>query len=260
MQLTDGRIRSTGTNVSGYTLFRVSAMLRSRRARAVGSGRIAARSQVRERTKSPRPEQPRPPTRAPAKSLSKQEEPEACWSSSAPTGPSWPSLELSDLLASATPTERGVSRRVGPIPAWASKNGNWCLPDGRRSRTWSLALRLGPARPPCRLRPASTCTDRERAPARQRSDNDAEERRAGTRLSRPGRDQQLRASSMPLPTLFSFGLAGALSIRARSAAPHIATASSTLRSGRSQAASASGLDRIAGIRSWTGATTRSGSW
>jgi len=39
---------------------------------------------------------------------------------------------------------------------------------------------------------------------------------------------------------------------------HIATASSTVRSGRSQAASASALGRIAGIRSWTGATTSFG--
>ena len=58
--------------------------------------------------------------------------------------------------------------------------------------------------------------------------------------------------------MFSSGLAGAPSIRARSSGPHIAIASSALSSGCSQAASASALGRIAGIRLWTGETTSFG--
>ena len=64
--------------------------------------------------------------------------------------------------------------------------------------------------------------------------------------------------SIPLPTLFSFGLAGAPSIRRASSGTHIATASSAVSSGLSQAASASGPSRITGIRSWTLATTSFG--
>lgn len=40
MQLTDGAIRTTGTNVSGYSLFRVSSLLRIGAGSPVGSGRI----------------------------------------------------------------------------------------------------------------------------------------------------------------------------------------------------------------------------
>lgn len=40
MQLTDGAIRTTGTNVSGYSLFRVSAWVRIDAGAPVGSGRI----------------------------------------------------------------------------------------------------------------------------------------------------------------------------------------------------------------------------
>jgi hypothetical protein len=40
MQLTDGAIRTTGTNVSGYSLFRVSSLLRIDAGAPVGSGRI----------------------------------------------------------------------------------------------------------------------------------------------------------------------------------------------------------------------------
>ena len=46
-----------------------------------------------------------------------------------------------------------------------------------------------------------------------------------------GRDEQLRAFRIPLPTLFSFGLAGALSIRPPGSGAHIAIASSTLEVG-----------------------------
>jgi len=40
MQLTDGAIRTTGTNVSGYSLFRVSSRVRIGAGASVGSGRI----------------------------------------------------------------------------------------------------------------------------------------------------------------------------------------------------------------------------
>ena len=40
MQLTDGEIRATGTNVSGYSLFRVASMLRIDAGAPVGGGRI----------------------------------------------------------------------------------------------------------------------------------------------------------------------------------------------------------------------------
>ena len=54
------------------------------------------------------------------------------------------------------------------------------------------------------------------------------------------------------------GFAGAPAMREPSNGPHIAIASSVLSSGSSQAASASALGRIAGIRLWTGATTSFG--
>jgi hypothetical protein len=49
MRLTDGAIRTTGTNVSGYSLFRVSSLLRIDAGAPVGSGRIVCS------VKAPRP-------------------------------------------------------------------------------------------------------------------------------------------------------------------------------------------------------------
>jgi hypothetical protein len=50
MQLTDGAIRTTGTNVSGYSLFRVSSLLRISAGAPVGSGRILCSVKVKDGT------------------------------------------------------------------------------------------------------------------------------------------------------------------------------------------------------------------
>src|SRR5262249_35068863 len=64
--------------------------------------------------------------------------------------------------------------------------------------------------------------------------------------------------SIPLPTLFSFGLAGALDILAAGRGTPRLDAPWPSGSGRSPSASASGLGRIAGIRLWTRATSSLG--
>ena len=56
-------------------------------------------------------------------------------------------------------------------------------------------------------------------------------RRLERRASSCGATSSSGPSAIPLPTLFSAGLAGALDIRRASSGPHIATASSALRSG-----------------------------
>ena len=50
MELTDGGIRATGTNVSGYSLFRVASVLRIGAGAPVGSGRIVCSAKARQGT------------------------------------------------------------------------------------------------------------------------------------------------------------------------------------------------------------------
>ncbi len=50
MELTDGGIRATGTNVSGYSLFRVASVLRIDAGSPVGSGRIVCSVKARQGT------------------------------------------------------------------------------------------------------------------------------------------------------------------------------------------------------------------
>jgi hypothetical protein len=50
MELTDGGIRATGTNVSGYSLFRVASTLRIDAGSPVGSGRIVCSVKTRQGT------------------------------------------------------------------------------------------------------------------------------------------------------------------------------------------------------------------
>ena len=78
MQLTEGGLRATGTNVSGYSLFRVlvDAADRRRRADRRRPDRMLDHARPRQ-PKSPRaPAACAPPTRAPAKSCLEQEVPE----------------------------------------------------------------------------------------------------------------------------------------------------------------------------------------
>ena len=279
MELTDGAIRTTGTNVSGYSLFRVSSLLRIDAGAPVGSGRILCsvkapgRTEIAQSSGSLRATYPRSSV-----GLYNQEVPEVVLLEFSSHGDELAVLELDGLPGRFT-TEKGV-KLEWPKYQVGTEHLEYFLPAGQAEAGPRTSLRDdlendGGTRGQSRLhadhqrrqgdRPDRGRTEEgppsDRRTARRRKPGKGRRRRTGEgrmRLSRTAARPAAPALSIPLPTLFSFGLAGALSIRPASSGAHIATASSTLRSGRSQAASASALGRIAGIRSWTGATTSFG--
>ena len=138
-------------------------------------------------------------------------------------------------FASASPPSAGIKRRMAGLPDRARAAGSGSCPPGSRSKPLELALRLGledHGDPGGRHR----LHGRRPAPARRPSAPRA--RSPAIRTDRrivghgsTGATSSSGPSSIPLPTLFSFGLAGALSMRAAGSGAHIATASSTLEVG-----------------------------
>ena len=237
MQLTDGAIRTTGTNVSGYSLFRVSSLLRIDAGAPVGGGRILCSVEGRRAApKSPRARAAcGPPTRAPSTGLYNQEVPETVLLDFSSHGSELAVLEL-DGVPDRFTTEKGVklewpevpgrhrAPRILP-PGRASRSRTWCCPSrrsGRRPRSprAKVACTLTTSAGKATVRTAAAlkkrpAADRRRSrkkktwkrPKKRKKRRKAEAQPAAARPAAPGLPR------IPLPTLFSFGLAGALSIR-----------------------------------------------
>ena len=268
MQLVDADISATGTNVSG-SRSTASSRLRSRRRRAGWRRPHPLRVEAPERTEVAQ-------TAGRARDLStllrriyNQEVPETCCSTSAPMGRTRP-------CRSRRPP-RTVRHRKGDQARMARvqvrhEDRKYFIPGKPKEDLELPFLHCledddGPLRKvACTL----TTSAGDGHPAGPRSppiDKTPRRRRRRRPKKKPGRRGRRGASARPaapaLPPPFADLVQlrvgrGALPSGAGSSGPHIATASSALRSGRSQAASASALGRIAGIRSWTGATTSFG--
>ena len=201
--------------------------------------------------RSRRPRRAAPPTRAPAKTSSNRTRRKPRWSSSARTAPTSPRSKSSDVLGKRYTTEKGIVVEWAPYRIGEQV---WQLglperpPEGRPGAALRLDLahhrETGGAHRPARSRPragSATVTHR---------------RLAALAL---GRDEQLGALLAPFADLVQLRVGGsALHPRRPAAARTSRPRPRRSRSGRSQAASASGLGRIAGIRSWTLATTSFG--
>ncbi|MEZ5078302.1 MAG: hypothetical protein R2725_12775 [Solirubrobacterales bacterium] len=128
MQLTDGGLKATGTNVSGYALFRASAVLRIDAGSPVGSGRIFCRVKGRNafvaQTGNLRASYPRS-----SKKLFNQEVPEVVLVEYSSHGLGLAVLEFDDLFASGFSTERGVKLEWPPYEEGAER-WEWFLPSG----------------------------------------------------------------------------------------------------------------------------------
>ena len=272
MQLTEAGIRTTGTNVSGYSLFRVSSLLqidagvagRRRPHPLLGASARADRS--RPDAGGLRATYPRS-----SEDLYNQEVPETSCSTSARTAPNSPWSNSTTLPAALHHRERRQARMAR---LQGRRRAARILPARRASRSRPrAALRhdLADDRSP-RRKIACTLTtsagkrrDRVRAPppideeAEEQHRNRTTKKRQRWQLSRLRRDQQLRAllASLCRPCSASGWPARSPSAR-RAAARTSPPRPRRSRSGRSQAASASALGRIAGIRSWTLATTSFG--
>ena len=249
LRLTEAGLRATGTNVSGYELFRSAAILRIDAGAPVGGGRILCSvTAPPEAPKSPRPRGLRASYPRSSPDLMDQQVPENA---------------AGRLQLARDRTRRArIRRRLRKLQHRARHQARMARLQGRAasssntSSPWSAVQptrtpaspRSGgrPRSPPPRS-PARSTTSAGERPSKtagaltKRSDADrrrAQQHRTAQapirqeeKLSSSGRDEQL-GPSIPLPTLFSFGLAGALCHPARRrSGPHIATASSTLEVG-----------------------------
>ena len=238
MQLIDGAIRATGTNVSGYSLFQVSSTAADRRRRADRrAAASSARSTAADGPKSPRA---RGGLRATLPALLRTRHLQPGSAGNAAARLQLPRTRIRRPrtrrpAAVTSPTRRGSSSN-GPSTK-GTEHLEYFIPPASRSRTWCCPSTRSGARPAARRR-RSPARSRP-VPARRRStppgelqklpppiDEEAEEERTKEareeeadedRRSRPTktersaglrRDQQLRPFRCPLPTLFSFGLAG----------------------------------------------------
>ena len=130
MQLTDGAIRTTGTNVSGYSLFRVSSTLRISAGAPVGGGRILCsvsgdgRAEIAQSSGGLRTTYPRSST-----GLYNQEVPEVILLDFSSHGTELAVLEL-DGLPEHFSTEKGV-KLEWPTYQVGTEHLEYFLPAGK---------------------------------------------------------------------------------------------------------------------------------
>jgi hypothetical protein len=137
IQLTDGAIRATGTNVSGYSLFRVSSLLRIEAGAPVGSGRIicavkaAGRAEIAQSSGGLRATYPRSSV-----GLYNQEVPEVILLDFSSHGNELAVLELNDLPGRFT-TEKGV-KLEWPKYQVGTEHLEYFLPAGKPKQDLEL--------------------------------------------------------------------------------------------------------------------------
>lgn len=139
MQLVDAGLRATGTNVSGYQLYRVAAVLRIDEGAPVGSGRVTCSIKVPRRTivahtPNNRASYPRP---SEEEDLIKQEVPEKVVVEFNAHGTDAAIMQLGDAFGEFI-GERGVTVSWAPFTI-GQQGWQWGLPPGRPSE----ALELG---------------------------------------------------------------------------------------------------------------------
>jgi hypothetical protein len=137
MELSEGAIRATGTNVSGYSLFRVSSLLRIEAGAPVGSGRIicsvkaAGRAEIAQSSGGLRATYPRSSV-----GLYNQEVPEVILLNFSSHGNELAVLELNDLPSRFT-TEKGV-KLEWPKYQVGTEHLEYFLPAGKPKQDLEL--------------------------------------------------------------------------------------------------------------------------
>ncbi len=132
MQLTDAGIRATGTNVSGYSLYRVAALLTIDADSPIGGGRIlcsikAPRDTEVAQTPGSRASYPRS-----SEDLFAQEVPEVVLAEFSSRGAGLAVLEFEDLFGDGFSSERGL-KVEWPEYKVGEEGWEWFLPPGRPS-------------------------------------------------------------------------------------------------------------------------------
>jgi hypothetical protein len=128
MQLVEGGLRATGTNVSGYSLYRSTATLRIDAGAPVGSSRIRCSSKAPQgevaRTPKSRASYPRS-----SDELSEQPVPEVVLVEFASHGTGLAVVEFEDLFEDGFATEKGI-KVEWPLYRTGDERWEWCLPAG----------------------------------------------------------------------------------------------------------------------------------
>ncbi len=137
MRLADAGIRDTGTNVSGYSLYRVAATLRIDAGAPVGGGRILCSIKAPPRTEVAQTPGSRASYPRSSEDLFAQEVPEVVLAEFSSHGAGLAVVEFGDLFEDGFSSERGV-KVEWPAYKVGEERWEWFLPPGRPAQPLQL--------------------------------------------------------------------------------------------------------------------------
>jgi hypothetical protein len=130
MRLVEAGIRDTGVNVSGYSLYRVAAVLEIDADSPIGSGRVRCSIQAPGQTEVAQTPGSRASYPRSSEDLFAQEVPEVVLAEFSSQGAELAVLEFADLFEDGFSSERGV-KVEWPTYRVGSERWEWFLPPGR---------------------------------------------------------------------------------------------------------------------------------
>jgi hypothetical protein len=137
MRLLDAGVRATGTNVSGYSLYRVAAVLKIDAGSPIGSGRVLCAIQAPGRTEVAQTPGSRASYPRSSEDLFAQEVPEVVLAEFSSRGSGLAVLEFGDLFQDGFSSERGL-KVEWPTYRLGRERWEWFLPPGRPAKALSL--------------------------------------------------------------------------------------------------------------------------
>ncbi len=137
IRLIEAGIRATGTNVSGYSLYRAAARLEIDAGAPIGSGRIRCAIQAPGRTEVAQTPGSRASYPRSSEDLFAQEVPEVVLAEFSSHGAGLAVLEFGDLFEDGFSSERGL-KVEWPTYEVGKERWEWFLPPGQPTQTLSL--------------------------------------------------------------------------------------------------------------------------
>jgi hypothetical protein len=137
MWLSEGGIRATGTNVSGYTLYRVATALKISTGSPVGGGRVLCEAKSPPKTEVAQTAGSRASYPRSSEKLYEQEVPENVVVEFSSHGTYAALVELGDAIGSRFATEPGIKLEWPPYRVGVER-WEWFLPPGPPSETLRL--------------------------------------------------------------------------------------------------------------------------
>jgi hypothetical protein len=137
MRLAEGGIRVSGTNVSGYELYRVATVLRIDAGSPVGGGRVLCAMKAPPKTEVAQTAGSRASYPRSSEELNEQEVPEDVVVEFSSHGTYSALVELGDAIGKRFATEKGV-KIEWPTYKIGVERWEWFLPPGPPSRTLAL--------------------------------------------------------------------------------------------------------------------------